>query len=183
MAAAKFPVTAAIQKNLEEAFYPIHLEVINESHKHKVPKDSETHFKVVVVSPEFEKTKTLIQRHRLVNDALSEQLEGPVHALSIVAKTPAQWEKMVEAATPAVQGLMHVNRRRTIHFGPMRCRPRHRNHADGSPALEFAAVLPVTLGGGLMILTCERARLMIPPYLAIEIHMHTCFGYTRQPER
>ncbi|CAB9521274.1 BolA-like protein 1 [Seminavis robusta] len=109
MADSKFPVTAAIRKNLDDAFNPIHLEVINESHKHNVPKDSETHFKVVVVSPEFEKTKTLIQRHRLVNDALSKQLEGPVHALSIVAKTPAQWQKMVDAGekiepSPACRG-------------------------------------------------------------------------------
>jgi len=50
---------------------------------------------VVVVSSEFEKAKTPIARHRLVNEALSEQLAGPVHALSIVAKTPAQWQDML----------------------------------------------------------------------------------------
>jgi BolA-like protein 1 len=106
---AMFPVTAAITKNLQTAFYPSHLEVINESHMHKVPKDSETHFKVVIVSEEFEKVQTPIQRHRLVNAALAEQLEGPVHALSIVAKTPVQWQKMVDAgetvgSSPACRG-------------------------------------------------------------------------------
>ena len=95
--AAKFPVAAAITDNLTKAFQPTHLEVINESHKHNVPRDSETHFKVVVVSSEFESTKSPIQRHRLVNATLAEQLEGPVHALSIVAKTPAQWQKMMDA--------------------------------------------------------------------------------------
>ena len=105
----KFPVASAITENLRTTFQPTHLEVINESHKHNVPKDSETHFKVVVVSKEFEKTKTLLQRHRLVNDALSEQLDGPVHALSIVAKTPAQWQAMLDAGekiepSPACRG-------------------------------------------------------------------------------
>eukprot|EP00965_Chrysotila_dentata_P105846 3496007-Pleurochrysis_carterae.AAC.8 len=47
---------------------------------------------VVVVSEAFE-SKPLIARHRLVNDALQEELAGPIHALSIVAKTPEQWEK------------------------------------------------------------------------------------------
>lgn len=30
----------------------------------------------------------------MVNTALKEQLDGPVHALSIVAKTPKQWQDM-----------------------------------------------------------------------------------------
>lgn len=51
---------------------------------------------MVIVSEEFESVKGLVQRHRMVNDALSEQLKGPVHALSIVAKTPTQWKAMVE---------------------------------------------------------------------------------------
>jgi BolA-like protein 1 len=106
---AKFPVTAAIAQKLQTVFQPSHLEVINESYMHKVPKDSETHFKVVVVSEEFEKVKAPIQRHRLVNAALAEHLEGPVHALSIVAKTPAQWQKMLDAgetveSSPACRG-------------------------------------------------------------------------------
>lgn len=41
------------------------------------------------------------QRHRLVNDILKEELQNGVHALSIVAKTPQQWEesdKIVESS-------------------------------------------------------------------------------------
>jgi len=64
----------------------------------KSPKNSETHFKVVVVSNKFNDVKSLVKRHRMVNSILSEEIatEGPVHALSIVAKTPSQWENMVE---------------------------------------------------------------------------------------
>jgi len=39
-----------LQKELETS----HLEIINESHMHNVPKEAETHFKIVVVTPQFE---------------------------------------------------------------------------------------------------------------------------------
>jgi stress-induced morphogen len=88
---SRFPVTDAIRHKLTEAFRPTHLEVINESHMHSVPKDSETHFKVVVVSTTFEEVRAPLQRHRLINGTLAAELEGPVHALSIIAKSPSQW--------------------------------------------------------------------------------------------
>eukprot|EP01064_Diplonema_japonicum_P005967 TRINITY_DN13942_c0_g1_i1.p1 TRINITY_DN13942_c0_g1~~TRINITY_DN13942_c0_g1_i1.p1 ORF type:complete len:127 (+),score=4.77 TRINITY_DN13942_c0_g1_i1:34-414(+) len=83
------PVQCTIETKLSEKFSPISLQVINESHMHSVPKNSETHFKVIVVSEAFEGVK-LVQRHRMVNDLLTDELAGPVHALSISAKTPAQ---------------------------------------------------------------------------------------------
>ncbi|KAG8449877.1 hypothetical protein GDO86_016521 [Hymenochirus boettgeri] len=86
------PVEHSIRSKLTESLNPSHLEVHNESHMHAVPKDSETHFKVVVVSDSFS-GKSLIQRHRLVNELLKEELAGSVHALSIHAKTPQQWEE------------------------------------------------------------------------------------------
>ncbi|KAG2455170.1 hypothetical protein HYH02_000986 [Chlamydomonas schloesseri] len=53
-------------------------------------------FEVYVVSPQFE-GKTLIARHRLVNDALKAEM-AHIHALSIKkAQTPAQ----AAAAAPA----------------------------------------------------------------------------------
>ena len=91
-ATALAPVEGSIRAKLMETMSPVHLEVVNESFKHNVPKGSESHFKVMVVSPVFE-GKKLIDRHRMVNAALAEELSGPVHALSISAKTPAQWEK------------------------------------------------------------------------------------------
>ncbi|XP_076754472.1 DNA-binding transcriptional regulator BolA [Xylocopa sonorina] len=85
------PVEGSIRKKLVDSLSPSYIEVINESHMHNVPKGSETHFKVVVVSDSF-KDKSLIQRHRMVNKLLETELEGGVHALSIVAKTPDQWK-------------------------------------------------------------------------------------------
>ena len=63
-------------------FQPSHLEVINESNMHNVPKGSETHFKVVVVSDSFEGL-SLVKRHRAVNEVLAQELQSGVHALSI----------------------------------------------------------------------------------------------------
>ncbi|XP_037912902.1 bolA-like protein DDB_G0274169 isoform X2 [Hermetia illucens] len=85
------PIQSAIQETLTENLQPVHLEVINESYMHNVPKGSETHFKVLVVSEKFENLP-LIKRHRLVNELVKTKLEGNfVHALSIEAKVPSQW--------------------------------------------------------------------------------------------
>ena len=92
-----FPVQASITEKLNRALDPSYLDVINESHMHNVPKNSETHFKVVIVSSQFDKIKSPIQRHRLIHSALEEELNSPVHALSIVAKSPSQWESMIAA--------------------------------------------------------------------------------------
>jgi BolA family transcriptional regulator, general stress-responsive regulator len=69
----------------------LHLDVINESDRHNVPPGSETHFKVVLVADVFDKMK-LLERHRLVNALLTDELAGPVHALAIHAFTRAEWE-------------------------------------------------------------------------------------------
>lgn len=40
------PIQTAIELKLKSNFNPLHLEVVNESYKHAVPKGSESHFKV-----------------------------------------------------------------------------------------------------------------------------------------
>ncbi|KAL0129386.1 hypothetical protein PUN28_004230 [Cardiocondyla obscurior] len=98
------PVESSIRGKLEAALRPLHCDVINESYMHNVPKNAETHFKVVVVSEKFDKLP-LIKRHRMINQLLQEELQGGVHALSIVAKTPEQWETSnTVAASPACRG-------------------------------------------------------------------------------
>ncbi|CAH2070960.1 unnamed protein product, partial [Iphiclides podalirius] len=93
-------VANSIRSKLQTALEATHLDVINESYMHNVPKGAETHFKVVVVSDKFDGL-ALIKRHRLVNEILKEELKNGVHALSIVAKTTKQWEeseKIVESS-------------------------------------------------------------------------------------
>ena len=103
------PVYAAVTQKLTAAFAPLaHLQVLNESSAHNVAPGSETHFKVVVVSEAFAAAPPL-ERHRRVNAALAAELAGPIHALSIVAKTPEQWAR--SAAVPASPECLGGSRR------------------------------------------------------------------------
>jgi BolA protein len=90
--ATEGPVAAALRQRVLARLAPVaHLELENESHKHSRGAGGESHFKLFVVSPAFEGV-ALLQRHRMVMDAVKEgSTELPVHALSIQAKTPAQW--------------------------------------------------------------------------------------------
>ena len=95
-----------IHDELVRQFAPEHLEVINESDNHNVPKGSETHFKVVIVSQAFT-DQSPVTRHRAVNKALAPQLAAGVHALSIQALTPPQWIErggQVPASPPCLGG-------------------------------------------------------------------------------
>lgn len=79
-----------LEKKLSESLSPMHLEVINESYMHNVPEGSESHFKVVVVTEAFE-SQPRVARHRLVNEAVAEELKAGIHAFSINAMTPEEW--------------------------------------------------------------------------------------------
>ncbi|XP_043485642.1 bolA-like protein DDB_G0274169 isoform X2 [Polistes fuscatus] len=99
------PIESSIRKKLKESLDPYFIDVINESYMHNVPKGSETHFKVIVVSKQFN-DKPLLTRHRMVHDLLKLELQHDIHALSIVAKTPEQWEESDKTLTssPACRG-------------------------------------------------------------------------------
>ncbi|KAJ8683164.1 hypothetical protein QAD02_018956 [Eretmocerus hayati] len=94
------PIESSIRQKLKETFAPFHMDILNESYMHNVPKGAETHFKVVVVSDQFENVP-LIKRHRMVMDLLKHELQNGVHALSIVAKTPSQWEESEKSIEPS----------------------------------------------------------------------------------
>lgn len=98
-------VQRQIQDKLIQAFQPTHLEVINESGNHKVPPGSESHFKVILVTEQFQGKPTLA-RHRQVNQVLAEELSGTIHALSLRVFTPKQWHDAGEqaAASPKCAG-------------------------------------------------------------------------------
>ena len=85
----------SIQQTIEEkltiALDPLHLEVENESNKHNVPPGSESHFRVVLVSDDFEGDR-LIQRHKKVNRILSDELANHIHALSMHTYTLSEWQ-------------------------------------------------------------------------------------------
>ncbi len=81
-----------IEKKLTRGINLKHLNVVNESGQHNVPKGAESHFKVVMVSNDFE-NMTLLARHRKVYDILSECLADGIHALSVHALTEKEWHE------------------------------------------------------------------------------------------
>ena len=85
-------VRDSIESKLAEALGPLHLTVEDESSNHNVPAGSESHFKVVIVAECFDERR-LLDRHRMVNAVLQEELAGPVHALALHTYTPGDWKE------------------------------------------------------------------------------------------
>jgi BolA family transcriptional regulator, general stress-responsive regulator len=90
---AAMRVEQQITNKLRQAFAPVSLEVVNDSDRHRghagSPGTAESHFTIKVVSASFA-GKSRLERHRMVNDVLAEELKGPVHALAISALTPEE---------------------------------------------------------------------------------------------
>ena len=82
-----------ITKKLTSAFAPESLAVADESHQHAGHAGhrpgGETHFRVTIVAQAF-KGKSRLERHRMVNETLSSELAGGVHALAIHASAPGE---------------------------------------------------------------------------------------------
>jgi BolA protein len=78
-----------IARKLTEAFVPKSLEVIDDSHRHEGHaghrEGGETHFNVHIVSEAF-KGKSRVERHRMINAVLREELANKIHALAIDAR-------------------------------------------------------------------------------------------------
>ncbi|MCQ8783874.1 BolA family protein [Mangrovibrevibacter kandeliae] len=94
-------VQQSIETKLREALSPESLDVINESHLHAghhhagsdhhggFDGTGETHFRVRLVAASLA-GKSRLDRHRLINGLLGEELAGGVHALAIEAAAPGE---------------------------------------------------------------------------------------------
>jgi BolA protein len=79
-----------IRERLTNNLHPTELNIIDESARHAGHAGAASgggHFIVDIVASAFN-DKTLIQRHRLVYDAVDDIMHSEIHALSIQAKTP-----------------------------------------------------------------------------------------------
>ena len=79
-----------IVAELRKALHTEQVELIDDSHLHAGhagARDGRGHFRVRVVSPDFNGLRTL-QRHQLVYRSLGELMQTDIHALSITALTP-----------------------------------------------------------------------------------------------
>lgn len=82
-------LAARIEAKLQKVFTPSALTVTDDSHLHAghagARPGGESHFTVDITASRFDGL-TRVARHRLVNEALADELAGPVHALVIRAK-------------------------------------------------------------------------------------------------
>jgi BolA family transcriptional regulator, general stress-responsive regulator len=80
-----------IASKLRASFASASVRVEDESHLHQghagYRPGGETHFRVHIVAEAF-RGKSRLERHRMINSALTSELKGGVHALAIHAAAP-----------------------------------------------------------------------------------------------
>ena len=83
----------AIRDKLTTAFQPSRLEIVDDSARHHghagATPGGESHFNVLIEAAAFEGAGK-VARQRMVYRALSAELAGPVHALSLRALAPGE---------------------------------------------------------------------------------------------
>ena len=86
-------VETVMREKLMVELRPTRLDVINESELHAghrgSPGTGESHFRVLIVSPVFA-GKSRVERHRMVNAVLSQEVGKQVHALALQALAPGE---------------------------------------------------------------------------------------------
>lgn len=82
-----------IEAKLADLFHPEILTVTDESHLHAghagAAPGGQTHYRVEIVAESF-RGKSRLERHRLVNAALDDELQTGLHALAIRAFAPGE---------------------------------------------------------------------------------------------
>jgi BolA protein len=100
----ELPLAKLLTQKLTEKFKPAYLALENESPMHGLPVTAEKHFKVTIVSDSFQ-TLNRVSRHRLVHDLLVHELKEQIHALSVQAFTPTEWQTAAKThASPECLG-------------------------------------------------------------------------------
>ena len=96
-----------IESKLLDQLQPQRLSLENESRHHNVPKGSETHWNAIIVSDRFA-AQPLVQRHRMVYEALGEEIKAGIHALTMKTLTVEEWEaaggEVTNPAPPCLGG-------------------------------------------------------------------------------
>jgi len=84
-----------IKRRLNEAFTPETLGVEDESHMHEGhagARDGRGHFRVLIVSEAFI-DQSLLNRHRMIYNALGDMMRNDIHALAIDAWSPQELDR------------------------------------------------------------------------------------------
>lgn len=84
---------ARMREKLMHGLEPSRLDIINESELHaghrSSPGTGESHFRILVVSNAFA-GKSRVDRHRMVNEILADELKGRIHALALKTFAPGE---------------------------------------------------------------------------------------------
>lgn len=83
-----------IRTTLEAGIAPVHLEIVDDSQAHAGHAGAASgggHFSALIVSEAFE-GKSPVQRHQLVYRTLGELLRTDIHAFSMKAYTPSEFQ-------------------------------------------------------------------------------------------
>jgi BolA protein len=85
----------SIRSKIEGALKPSSFEIFNESHLHaghqeKFDGSGETHLRLRIVSDAFI-GKSRVDRHRMINELVSEEMSNGLHAIAIEAKAPGEF--------------------------------------------------------------------------------------------
>jgi BolA family transcriptional regulator, general stress-responsive regulator len=83
-------VATTIEQKVKLSLQPHWVQLINESHLHSGPR-TDSHFKLVVVADVFEGLSK-VKRHQRLYQLLQQELQGPVHALSLHLYTAQEWQ-------------------------------------------------------------------------------------------
>jgi BolA protein len=84
---------ARLREKLMIALEPTRLDIVNESELHaghrSSPGTGESHFRIMIVSPKFAGA-TRVTRHRMVNEAIADELKERIHALALSTYAPGE---------------------------------------------------------------------------------------------
>lgn len=84
---------ARMREKLMIGLEPVRLDILNESELHaghrSSPGTGESHFRLLVVSPAFA-GKSRVERHRMVNQLLADELRDHVHAMALRTYAPGE---------------------------------------------------------------------------------------------
>jgi BolA protein len=97
-------IAIVVEEKLRTDISVSELQIVNESHMHSGPA-ADSHFKLVLVSDDFA-GKRLVQRHQMIYKILAQELQTPIHALSMHLYTQEEWSKKngVVMPSPACKG-------------------------------------------------------------------------------
>lgn len=96
---------------LSMTFDPEHLEIIDDTEKHRnhlnTPHHKETHFTILIVSKAFHPMNR-IERHRRIMALFEDSFKTQLHALSIKAFTPDEYQKFLKTKLASPKIPLHI---------------------------------------------------------------------------